>query len=320
MSRRQNFIDNWTLLTLAMTLALSGRIADGQVDDARIVYPDGYRDSTGLGSTIGGNTTLEMELTLAREFNEIQTLEDFLNKIQGVPEGENLGVPSLSNRFNVGDERANVEIPKQATCTPKEQPVLLKRSTINTKYFPSCTWVPRCSGCCGHPEFSCQPTETVARNFQVIAVEYDIQKHMRYKSKETVVIEEHTKCRCGCTRKAKDCNEKQSYIAAECRCECTNTDEESKCLKESAIRRWNPETCTCACLGIYECTNGMYYDHNICSCRRFLLRNHNDDNGQQNRRTYPRYDLPDSSAVGQSPVIYTIDANDPRRRHKEDPE
>ncbi|XP_046743679.1 uncharacterized protein LOC124409832 [Diprion similis] len=319
MSRLQNLIENWPLLTFAMTLALSGRIADGQVDESAIFYP-GETNLNRLRSTRGGNVTLETELRLAQEFNEIQTWEEFLGKIQGVPEGVQLGVPSLINRFNNGDERANVEIPRQASCTPKEQPVLLKMSNMNTKYFPSCAWVPQCTGCCGHSEFSCQPTETVARNFQVIAVDFDIEKNMNFKRRETVIVEEHTKCACACTRKAKDCNEKQTYIANECRCQCANTDEESKCLEDTEKRTWNPETCTCACYGIYECQNGSYYDHNICGCRRFFMGNRNDDNGQQNRRTSPRYNLPGSSAAGQFPVIYTIDADDPRRRHKEDPE
>lgn len=53
---------------------------------------------------------------------------------------------------------------------------------------------------------------------------------MPLKEKVPVVVEEHTKCKCDCRVKEGDCKRNQIYIKSQCKCECTNFDDHSKCL------------------------------------------------------------------------------------------
>lgn len=66
-------------------------------------------------------------------------------------------------------ERSNAERPNQASCMPELQTVpLLENDDPSIIYYPTCTRVKRCGGCCTHPFLSCQPTATETRNFEVI--------------------------------------------------------------------------------------------------------------------------------------------------------
>lgn len=69
-------------------------------------------------------------------------------------------------------------------------------------YFPKCTRVKRCGGCCGSQLMSCQPVETETINFQVFPFEVVSGKQMRIRGKDIVVVEQHTKCKCDCRIKA----------------------------------------------------------------------------------------------------------------------
>lgn len=73
----------------------------------------------------------------------------------------------VEGRF--GDvERAAVITPKPAKCMPTLKEIELKNSNDSTYfYYPSCTRIERCGGCCSHSLLSCQPTETETVTFQV---------------------------------------------------------------------------------------------------------------------------------------------------------
>ncbi|CAG5104033.1 Protein of unknown function [Cotesia congregata] len=78
-----------------------------------------------------------------------------------------------------------------------------------------------------------------------------------------------------CTRQ---CNYKQDYIQDECRCVCSNTDDEAKCKRFSHIKIWDSDKCECGCREIEPCSEGLYFDKNTCRClpiktqkQRYLL-------------------------------------------------
>lgn len=59
-------------------------------------------------------------------------------------------------------------IPKPATCMPEQRTVNLRDSDDPTLYYyPSCTRVDRCGGCCLHDLLSCQPKTIEHLNFSV---------------------------------------------------------------------------------------------------------------------------------------------------------
>lgn len=124
-------------------------------------------------------------------------------------------------------ERSNAERPNQASCMPELQTVpLLENDDPSIIYYPTCTRVKRCGGCCTHPFLSCQPTATETRNFEVIhshlikcyryiymlfqlitllinvlkifVTALESNNGLRYQGKRIVPIEEHTQCTCDC--------------------------------------------------------------------------------------------------------------------------
>lgn len=59
-------------------------------------------------------------------------------------------------------------IPKPASCSIGSQTISLKDTDDRSLYyFPSCTRVDRCGGCCSHDLLACQPTKTETLHFEV---------------------------------------------------------------------------------------------------------------------------------------------------------
>ncbi|KAF5305938.1 hypothetical protein FQR65_LT07549 [Abscondita terminalis] len=133
-------------------------------------------------------------------------------------------------------------------------------------YIPSCTRIERCGGCCSHSLLSCQPVATETVSFQVVKTQFQGGSKLKYVGKEVVLVEKHVKCKCSCKVQAKDCNGFQQYSAGECRCACTNIDEEKKCNKESTLKLWNPEVCSCQCRNVLQCSTGYTFDMLKCKC------------------------------------------------------
>ncbi|KZC04388.1 Vascular endothelial growth factor B, partial [Dufourea novaeangliae] len=222
----------------------------------------------------------------------------------------------LSGRIGDTEERSNAERPIPAKCMPELQPVSLKlENDPSTIYYPSCTRVKRCGGCCSHALLSCQPVASEFRNFEVLVVSVETDG-LSYKSKQIVPLEEHTKCACDCRIKAEHCNVKQTYLKEECRCACKNVDEAEKCIRNNDTKTWDPERCTCLCRDEQECSTGYYFDQNTCRCRQVPL-----------SRTWFAPTKGADYRFGQTekpenvpPVIVSLDAADPRRKPKDDPE
>ncbi|XP_071452503.1 uncharacterized protein [Hetaerina americana] len=211
----------------------------------------------------------EIPLDFALRLNEVQNVSEFLReyvKVNPAIHGLEADV-SLENRF--GEERKAVTNPKPAGCTPELHSVSLipdSSSDPTLFYYPTCTRVERCGGCCSHDLLSCQPTQTETINFQVVVTQYGGMSNLKYIGKEIVPIEQHLKCKCNCVVKKEDCNKFQEYRDRECRCVCVNYDDEDKCNNESEKKLWDARECTCKCREEKECSTGFYHDEKTCSC------------------------------------------------------
>ncbi|PSN35921.1 hypothetical protein C0J52_07155 [Blattella germanica] len=174
-----------------------------------------------------------------------------------------------TDRFGSDDldqvDRKGAVVPKPASCKPELVTVPLHNSDDKSVlYYPSCTRVERCGGCCSHDLLSCQPTATELLNYQVIVTKFEGGTKLTFKGKEIVTVEQHTKCKCDCRVKETDCNSLQEYNKAECRCICMNVDEEQKCILENDTKLWDPSECRCACRQTKECSTGYYFDQKTC--------------------------------------------------------
>ncbi|KAJ8949707.1 hypothetical protein NQ318_013575 [Aromia moschata] len=204
--------------------------------------------------------TKRIPVSFARNLNQYEVNDLLLNFVE---EG-----PFVRSRF--GDEedgaRNAATIPKAAGCIPEARTVSLAKSDDpSILYIPQCTRIERCGGCCSHALLSCQPKEIETLSYQVMKTQYTGAKKLKYLGKEIVVVEKHVSCKCDCKVKEEDCNKYQEYKESECRCACTNIDEEKKCYK-NAKKLWNPELCACQCRDVLQCTTGNTFDQIECRC------------------------------------------------------
>lgn len=93
---------------------------------------------------------------------------------------------------------------KMASCLPEQTTVNLKPSTADVAmfYYPPCTRVARCGGCCSHDLLSCQPVEVEILQMGVVVSEYKGGNQLVYRGRDVVSVEQHKSCKCDCRVKA----------------------------------------------------------------------------------------------------------------------
>lgn len=208
-------------------------------------------------------------LELAQKINDMDSIDEFMKHVEGAPiqQAASSSILFAGRMGFEGHERSNAIRATQAKCMPELQPVSLtdnqERSVL---YYPSCTRIMRCGGCCSHSLLSCQPVTKEFRNYEVTLFSIGNNNQMTYKGNRIVPLEEHTKCKCDCRIKPEHCKENQSYVKTECGCKCNNIDEEDKCLRYKDIKVWDPDRCVCLCRDEEECSTGLYFDQNSCRC------------------------------------------------------
>ncbi|XP_053667998.1 uncharacterized protein LOC128718394 [Anopheles marshallii] len=222
-------------------------------DDARYEYDNGSEEFYGL------------PVDYARQLSELNSTTDMLNL---------LDPDSIDQRvFMDGGEYSGRDIgvnPVPASCEPDSQLVSLRPENLTSPrfyFYPSCTRVKRCSGCCNTNQLVCEPVANRTIIYKVNILEYRSGKRDKFSHLELVPVEEHVRCKCQCRVKEWHCTEKQVYNPNNCRCECTNKEDRNRCLQDRQIKQWNPNTCTCDCLPRNEeCTSGSHFDRSACKC------------------------------------------------------
>lgn len=315
--RMFHFVIKLVVFVIVCSLLLGQSYTQQTEDPDRIYFPgqSGRRNDQipvePVKKSFLDNRMLSATLKIAERINDIESFDEFLEFI-GAPREANIS--TFTNRFGVGKERSNAERPQSARCMPELTTVSLKVDNNPSKtIYPSCTRIKRCGGCCSHTLLSCQPIASEIRNFEVITYELDKDLQANYNGKEIVALEEHTECKCGCRIKEEHCNHKQVYEQDICQCVCTNIDEEEKCKSNSA-KLWDVDNCTCLCREIHDCSTSYYFDQNTCSCKKIPLRIQ--DFSRRTGYKFGQTQRPESIP----PLIVTLDASDPRRKPKDDPE
>ncbi|XP_050544866.1 uncharacterized protein LOC126907542 isoform X2 [Daktulosphaira vitifoliae] len=206
-------------------------------------------------------TKIQIPLSIIMELNQMSNELDIFRKL--LPHENMKSLPRnrefISNSLTI--------VPKAAGCSVEYKTINLKDTDDPSLYYsPPCTRVGRCGGCCSHDLLACQPVNTDIIDFEITVMQYNSDGSFQFKEKKTVTVEQHTKCKCGCLIKEKDCNSLQKYLANECRCECINEDEQNKCNEESDLKMWNSDTCICQCREEKECSTGFTFDYSTCMC------------------------------------------------------
>lgn len=279
---------NTTLVALALLLVFPAGlpVARGQQRSAArtgaIIFPDemntryeAAKEKRDLSSSAEqspedvqdwSDESLELPISHARQLAEINSTADLLALLD--PDSVDQRIFMNGGEFSGRDIG---EVPVPASCEPELQLVSLRPENLTGTrfyFYPTCTRVKRCNGCCNTNQLVCEPVANRTILYKVTILEYRGNgKRDRFSHLELVPVEEHVKCKCQCRVKETDCNELQAYNPNNCRCECTNKEDRNQCLQERQTKQWNANTCTCDCIPrTEECTSGSHYDRSACKC------------------------------------------------------
>uniref|UniRef100_A0A2M3ZCD1 Putative platelet-derived and vascular endothelial growth factors n=1 Tax=Anopheles braziliensis TaxID=58242 RepID=A0A2M3ZCD1_9DIPT len=208
----------------------------------------------------------DIGIARARFLSEIKSTADLIGQLD--PDSIDARIFNDAGGEYTGRDMG--ENPKPASCEPQPELVSLRPENLTGTryyYFPTCTRVNRCSGCCNTNQLVCEAVTTRKILYKVMIMEYRAGKKDRFSHLELVPTEEHVKCKCLCRIRESHCNELQVYNPNNCRCECTNREDRNQCVQERQLKQWNPDTCRCECLPrTEECTSGSHYDRSACKC------------------------------------------------------
>ncbi|KAL5234634.1 hypothetical protein ACI65C_002044 [Semiaphis heraclei] len=232
----------------------------------------------------------EIPLNVILELNQVTNVSELFSKFMpdtNIDEAQTLfAMTGFQSRTALNVERKATLIPKPAGCSVESQTISLKDTDDQSLYYyPTCTRVNRCGGCCAHDLLACQPTKVETLNFEVMVSQYNDDGKLEFKGRKTVSIDQHLKCKCGCVVKQENCTPLQTYYPNECRCMCSNEEDRDKCNNEYSLKLWNSATCTCQCREIKECTSGFAFDYNTCGCEPLRIRIKN-PSYEFNKNTY----------------------------------
>ncbi|XP_049826063.1 uncharacterized protein LOC109594529 [Aethina tumida] len=211
----------------------------------------------------------EIPLEYIRKLNQYNITDLLLNFVEDEDEDPESYSPAIFNRFGGAHERhAAVATARNANCIPEVRTIkIVENPEPGVLYIPSCTRIERCGGCCRHKLLSCQATKIETITLKVTKVTFrNVNSKLKKNSEKLIQIDKHTECECKCVVKPSDCNIYQEYRENECRCACTNVDEEKKCNKQNATKLWDPTSCACVCREILQCSTGSRFDQKECTC------------------------------------------------------
>ncbi|XP_046395272.1 balbiani ring protein 3-like [Ischnura elegans] len=154
-----------------------------------------------------------------------------------------------------------------SNCMPRPIAVDLIPESPYVLLVPSKVVVDRCSGEC-HAKLSCMPTNKTTMAIEVEQLNV-LDENSGFKC-GIVNVEVHTRCRCDCNVMEYHCNSKQLYFPKKCMCLCMNDEERRICHSKGGGRYWNANTCRCECHTERECSTGLFWIPERCSCAKLM--------------------------------------------------
>lgn len=247
-----------------------------QYSSNRVVFPRDVTITTTATPVYNNRKVMsnEIPLSLFKKLSQLNTSIAFQdNFIQAIPRvGGMTDIQARRNNAQVlgstlgRDSMSSVPFADPAVCTPQPTTVPIELSKEPyVLYFPSCTRLDRCGGCCSHELLECAPTKRENVTLQVFKTRYLGPGINKFDVAEPVYVklERHLECECQCRVKPSDCHLYQVYRPNECRCECLNEDEAVTCVGD---KFWDSSTCTCGCREDLECSTGLFFNRKTCMC------------------------------------------------------
>lgn len=225
--------------------------------------------------TNGGQIPMQMRMRM----KSVRSTSDFIHTMVQDRKATGTVLQPMENQIYEGDTRRGfnqqgVELMASVIATPDVCEPRLRTVAIPPNsdpriiYWPTCTPVQRCGGCCGLDLLECTATNVTTITVQVMKQKMSATDSTRYEylGNEYITLEKHLSCDCHCRVKQSDCNpETQDYDEDSCSCRCRNTHQATSC---PSPKRWDDKYCRCVCPVLINCLDDEYFDFNICSCVR----------------------------------------------------
>ncbi|KAI1298456.1 hypothetical protein HDE_04174 [Halotydeus destructor] len=186
-------------------------------------------------------------------------------------------VDPLTGRRRAKQAKVSSLISQQAACEPELRTVHLDSSNRTDElFFPKCVRVPRCGGCCGLSDrVACVPIEVSQR--QIRRARVRVKRSLRTNAIKTeasyltTMVDVHEACACQCRVKAEDCDFRKGHVFREdlCSCECRDKVGPFSCSR-SPGKYWDPSDCTCKCRNQAQCSTGLAFNTESCSCEDYV--------------------------------------------------
>jgi len=156
-------------------------------------------------------------------------------------------------RNNFGAPIAN-----HAGCIPALEVVeIALELNASVYYFPTCTRLERCGGCCSHHLLTCKPTEIEEVELSVLMID-----PVGGEDAMTVVnMTRHVGCKCACRIQESDCTPSQVYREDRCGCVCEN----KQICQQNMY--WDSSSCQCRCKNADYCSTG-FFNNATCECEK----------------------------------------------------
>lgn len=229
-------------------------------------------------SVSGSTGQSQVPMHMKMKMKDIKSTQDFINNMikPRPPPGANL-TPQEREMYSsteTGFNSQGVEIMASMiavadVCEPRPMTVPIPPSNDpQVVYWPTCTKIDRCGGCCGFDLLECTATrvETVTVQVMKQVMSADDSEFYEFMGLVDIPLEKHTGCECQCRTKAHDCNAAtQDYDEVSCSCRCRNSDQATSC---PSPKRWDSKYCRCVCPTLINCLDDEYFDFNSCSCKK----------------------------------------------------
>ncbi|KAH9505691.1 hypothetical protein Btru_055511 [Bulinus truncatus] len=205
-------------------------------------------------------------------YQNIHTVQDFIGLLRQ-EDGRPLVMSELfseydntTGKFVVAEGGGRVAEPDD--CSPRMTTVRLNFTHTDPKvvYFPQCTKIERCGGCCSSPNLECIPSYTERVSMRVFKAEVSsTEEGLVYKGFAPVIVERHVMCRIQCSLSAEKCGPSKTFVRHQCVCKCRDVQ---RCQPP---RVWDPDLCSCTCAVQTECCPngqpcGLAFNRDTCQC------------------------------------------------------
>jgi len=250
--------------------------AQPDINDSHIVFgEDSQKLQRARGQTNSGGNGKKPNLSI-KEALEIENIHQNILR-NGIAEDEIM--PTFRQIFNVSHlltprrgfsasspRGMGTSLAEPAACQPEHitVPIELTNSSEKEFIYPSCTRLRRCGGCCNHELLSCLPSQITFKDLSILVLDLETGED----SKQTIQMEEHESCSCGCKVQPHHCNPLQIHDPDGCECKCIGI---ARCPDDKI---WDPVACECACRNQEDvhCSTGLVFDTDTCRCDKMYRR------------------------------------------------